>query len=66
MLLCWAAPASAQPEERPLLDATRRRGAITIDGQLDEADWGRAPVGTHFVERVPTPGATPPVRTEVQ
>lgn len=41
-------------------------GVLEIDGRLDEAAWATAPLGTGFVERVPTPGATPPVRTEVR
>ncbi len=61
-----ACPASAQPAERRTLAATRRRGPIAIDGALDEADWARARVGADFVERLPRPGATPPVRTEVR
>lgn len=41
-------------------------GYIQLDGRLDELAWGEAPVGRDFVERVPTPGAQPPVRTEVR
>jgi hypothetical protein len=58
--------ARAQPARRPRLSAAPRRGVLAIDGRLDEPDWARAPVGDGFVERVPDPGATPPVRTEVR
>ncbi|MCA9608300.1 MAG: carbohydrate binding family 9 domain-containing protein [Myxococcales bacterium] len=56
----------ARAQERPLLAATTRRGPIAIDGVLDEEDWARASVGAGFRERVPSPGATPPVATEVR
>lgn len=39
---------------------------MVIDGRLDEEDWSAAPVGRPFVERVPRPGALPPVATEVR
>lgn len=41
-------------------------GVLEIDGRLDESAWASAPVGRDFVERAPTPGARPPVRTEVR
>lgn len=41
-------------------------GRIQVDGRLDEPEWAEAPVGGDFVERVPTPGAKPPVRTEIR
>jgi len=56
----------AEAQDRPALDATRRTGPIALDGRLDEPDWQRAPVGRDFVERVPSPGATPPVATDVR
>lgn len=59
-----AEAAAAAP--RPELHAEVRRGRVTIDGVLDEADWQRAAVGHDFVERVPEPGARPPVNTEVR
>ena len=39
------------------------RGAdpIVIDGRLDETAWQRAEPSGDFIERTPTPGATPPV-----
>ena len=39
---------------------------MTNDGTLDEPEWAEAELGSGFVERVPVPGATPPVRTEVR
>lgn len=67
LLALWglAAPAHAQ-DERPLMSVARRQGAIRIDGVLDEAAWASADVGDSFVERLPVPGAVPPVRTEVR
>ncbi|HJL19684.1 MAG TPA: DUF5916 domain-containing protein [Sandaracinaceae bacterium LLY-WYZ-13_1] len=65
-VLAHASGAVAQTSDRPRLHAARRRGPIAIDGRLDEPDWARAPVASDFVERVPDPGAEPPVRTEVR
>ncbi|MCB9592063.1 MAG: carbohydrate binding family 9 domain-containing protein [Sandaracinaceae bacterium] len=59
-------PSAAEAQERPLLAARARRGAIRIDGVLDEPDWARADAGSDFVERIPSPGARPPVDTEVR
>jgi len=66
LLALAALPSMTAAQTRPLVSAATRRGPIEIDGQLDEADWERAAAGTGFVERVPDPGATPPVRTEVR
>jgi len=70
---CWtvvcaltAVSSIAAAQDRPSLSATRRTGPITLDGRLDEPDWQRAVVGRDFVERVPSPGATPPVATEAR
>ena len=35
---------------RPHLTARRATGPISLDGRLDEADWGRAPRASHFVQ----------------
>ena len=50
-----ASPARAQavvlePDSlsRPRLTARRATGRISLDGRLDEPDWVRAPVATHF------------------
>ncbi|MEQ9078537.1 MAG: DUF5916 domain-containing protein [Sandaracinaceae bacterium] len=64
--LLLATPAFAQPEQRPFSQAVRRTGPISLDGRLDEPDWARAPILGDFVERVPDPGGTPPVRTEAR
>ncbi|HHH30610.1 MAG TPA: hypothetical protein ENK57_20025, partial [Polyangiaceae bacterium] len=61
-----AAPRPTRAQTRPLLSAALRRGPIRIDGVFDEADWARAVPASDFVERLPEPGATPPVRTEVR
>jgi len=47
------------------VEIRRARGAIEIDGNLDDAGWAGAARITGFVERTPREGATPPVETEV-
>jgi len=43
--------------------ALRRTDAIAIDGRLDEAGWGAAPVQRGFVQRFPSDAAAPSVET---
>lgn len=52
--------------EAPTLRAQERTGPITIDGQLDEPAWDRAPAASDFVQGRPTEGAPPPESTEVR
>ena len=55
---------SAFAQARPTAVAVDLGGAsIAVDGRLDDAAWARAPVNGGFVERSPTPRATPPVDT---
>lgn len=61
-----AAPPASRPAETRGLVAGTPTTAVTLDGRLDEPAWATAPVYGDFVERVPTPGETPPVRTEVR
>jgi hypothetical protein len=47
--------------------AVRVTGAAPrIDGSLDDPAWSQAPVIADFVQKVPTEGAAPSVRTEVR
>jgi hypothetical protein len=41
-------------------------GGITLDGRLDEAAWGTAPVADAFVQREPKPGQAARRRTEAR
>jgi len=59
-----AAPAPAPPLLRAARLASGER--LALDGRGDESAWGRAEEGGGFVERTPTPGAAPPVRTAVR
>ncbi|HEX3759943.1 MAG TPA: DUF5916 domain-containing protein [Kofleriaceae bacterium] len=57
-LPCAAAHA-AEPAPVVRAHATRRTGAISIDGRLDEAAWADAPKHSGFIQRFPK-DATPP------
>jgi len=48
------------------MKATRATGRIVIDGQLDEHDWRRAELATHFVQRDPDEGKPATERTEIR
>ena len=43
--------------------AMRRTGSISIDGQLDEADWAAAPKQGGFVQRFPKDASKPSLET---
>ncbi|WP_240360799.1 carbohydrate binding family 9 domain-containing protein [Pyxidicoccus caerfyrddinensis] len=60
----WAALEG--PGREQFLRAARTPGAIVVDGKLDEAVWGTAPVFDGFVQRFPKAGATPTERTELR
>lgn len=65
-ILVFATRAQAQ-DTAPSLEAFPRGDTeIRIDGSLDEGPWRAAAVGANFVERLPIPGAHPPVDTEVR
>ena len=74
LLLPHAAPAQS-PEPPPpatpgggrVLTAARARGALRIDGRLDEDAWARArPTVEAFTQAVPSSGAPATQRTEVR
>nr|WP_228530955.1 MULTISPECIES: DUF5916 domain-containing protein [Myxococcaceae] len=48
------------------VQTARAQGPIAVDGQLDEADWARAPAFDAFVQRYPDAGRAPSERTEVR
>ncbi len=58
--------ASASAQSKQLTAYPRGTEAVLIDGKLDEAAWQNAPVAQDFVERLPVPGAAPPVRTQLR
>jgi hypothetical protein len=64
-----APPAAAArpftPNERPSLQIARAPGAITLDGDLDDAGWVGAAKATNFSENFPREKAEPPVENEV-
>jgi hypothetical protein len=46
------------------LTAVRTRGALHIDGRLDEPAWAAAPIGDKFIVQDPTPGEAARLHTE--
>ncbi|HEX2777989.1 MAG TPA: DUF5916 domain-containing protein, partial [Gemmatimonadaceae bacterium] len=58
-----ASAVSAPPRT---MEATRRTGAITIDGKLDEPSWSSAQPSGEFVQAYPAPGKPAPDGTEVR
>lgn len=48
------------------LSAVKRTSEVVIDGVLSEPAWRNASESVGFVERVPQPGARPPVETSVR
>ena len=50
----------------PKVSPTRTSVPIAIDGRLDEAAWGSAPVDDAFVQQYPIEGAAPTERTELR
>ncbi len=61
-LVCSAA-AAADPEA---IVARRARGAVHLDGHLDEAEWKEAPAFSRFVESFPRAGVPASLPTEVR
>ncbi len=55
----WLASTDAQSEPARAAIATRRTGAILLDGRLDDAGWRQSPVVDGFVQRSPSYGAAP-------
>ncbi|HEX2676246.1 MAG TPA: DUF5916 domain-containing protein [Polyangiales bacterium] len=62
----FLAAGTALADTKKLVAAPRGHAPIVIDGVLDEAAWSTAPVGDAFTERLPVPGAKPPVQTTVR
>lgn len=60
------AQSSVHPSPPPVAAASRRTGAITIDGKLDEAAWASATPITSFRQYQPDEGASASLRTEVR
>jgi len=48
------------------LNAVRATGPITLDGALDEAAWGEAPLATNFIQNDPREGQPATYDTEVR
>ena len=48
------------------LTAVRLSSPIHLDGVLDEPDWGRAPIATHFIQNDPREGQPAASDTEVR
>jgi hypothetical protein len=61
-----AAHAGQAAGEDRRLPAIRALGRIEIDGRLDEADWGRAPVASGFIQNEPREGVPASEDTEVR
>ncbi|MCY1022333.1 carbohydrate binding family 9 domain-containing protein [Pyxidicoccus sp. MSG2] len=69
LLALWGTGARAAlegPGREQFLRAARTPGAIVVDGKLDEAVWGTAPMFDGFVQRFPKAGAAPTERTELR
>lgn len=64
--LCTTSSVFAQAARPQFRAEPRGQTPIAIDGVLNEAPWAAAEVGSHFVERLPTPDAHPPVETELR
>jgi hypothetical protein len=61
-----AGPKATAAVVRRQLAATRTATAIKLDGVLDEAAWGSAPVANKFIEQRPRPGRPERLPTEVR
>lgn len=59
-------PANNDTTSRRVAQASRRTGAIVIDGKLDDAAWAAASPTSGFIQAYPTPGAPAVDPTEVR
>ncbi|HEU4879501.1 MAG TPA: DUF5916 domain-containing protein, partial [Gemmatimonadaceae bacterium] len=59
-------PANNDTTSRRVAQASRRTGAIVIDGKLDDAAWAAAAPSSGFIQAYPTPGAPAVDPTEVR
>ncbi len=56
----------SQEDPRPVAQATRRGGPVSVDGKLDEAAWSAAkPIGD-LVQSTPSEGKAPSERTDIR
>ena len=56
----------SQTDPRPVAQATRRNGDVSLDGKLDEAAWAAAkPIGD-LTQSVPNEGKAPTEKTEIR
>jgi hypothetical protein len=62
--LATSLPAAPAASAIARCHATRRVGAVTVDGKLDDAAWRAAPRNNGFSQRFPKEGARPSVETE--
>ncbi len=56
----------SQTDPRPVAQAARRTGSITIDGRLDDAAWAAATPITRFTQQQPDEGKPASERTEIR
>jgi hypothetical protein len=61
-----AVGASSAAAAVPSMRATRKEGAITLDGRIDEAEWQRAEGSRNFTQSWPKPGEPGTEATEVR
>ncbi|HSW28262.1 MAG TPA: DUF5916 domain-containing protein, partial [Longimicrobiales bacterium] len=59
-------PIDVEAAPRPEARATRAAGPVVVDGMLDEAAWGAAPVLDRFIQARPDRGLPASERTEVR
>ncbi|MEL6133119.1 MAG: DUF5916 domain-containing protein, partial [Bacteroidota bacterium] len=70
--LCWQAYAQRPdenfppPQDPPVVQAIRAKGKITVDGTLEEADWGKAVAIRDFFRREPRQGGDIRYETQVK
>lgn len=68
ILLMSGTPAQAtksfEPVFKPTLEITKTASTISIDGQVEDAEWRHAVQATNFVERFPGENTPPDVRTD--
>ena len=65
-MLIFGVVAFGQTSDRPVLKAGQIGGVISIDGNLDEDDWGSAPVLDSFLTTEPEEKGSPSYPTEVR
>jgi hypothetical protein len=66
LVFAGPSPAQSPPESRPALRAGVLRGAVKLDGKLNEPDWAAAEAIDGLTETEPKQGGTPIGRTIVK